>query len=55
VDEAIQMLLAGNVEMADEVSFTKEYFERFLPVVEAIGKPVSLSLFLKIIQIQKSE
>lgn len=54
VDEAIETLLAGQPGTSDGVSFTKEDIERFLPVIEAIGKPVPLSLFLKIVNTQKA-
>jgi predicted transcriptional regulator len=53
VDGAIETLLAGEAVADDGIYFTKEDIEHFLPVIEAIGKPVPLSLFLKIISTQK--
>jgi predicted DNA-binding protein len=54
VDEAIETLIAGQSGVSDnDFLITKEDIEQFLRVLDAIGKPVSLSLFLKIMSIQK--
>jgi predicted transcriptional regulator len=54
VEGAIDAFLSEQPVTNGEVSFTKEDIERFLPVIEAIGKPVPLSLFLEIVSTQKS-
>ena len=42
----------GQMVLLEETFLTEEQLKLFLPVIAAIGKPISVSLFLSILQAQ---